>query len=1265
MGAGSGTPLPLAVKTMMEARLGHDWSQVRVHTGRRAAASAAELDAHAYTIGPHVVFGEGQFQPSTSAGQRLIGHELAHVAQQGFAHALNGGVAVTPGPTGLARKPIDPRVRLGQRVLSTEAKAAPFAAAASIASPGYTMDPANTLATSESLWGAQHGAYTRVRKILDELSFHPPANTTLYLASTAAASADGLTKLQVIANEEGWTIETLVVAGNGLEAEQKIEPQLEAPAAPPAGASPPPPGGAGGSVVKGIRVEPLAGGATKYTLAVGWSAEHAEWGTRATMAAVAGLSSYKDIDEQLKARGAWNPEKVGIAQFWHVGVGIVVEGRKITQVIAHGQVFQLASATPTPSAGVASGAATPGNADAISADIPEIPTRWLATPDSHDVIVVAHGDRAVLLPLSGLGYRLEVPAGAQSPTEGFFGVPTVGKEGLRLARVGAGIGMLLDAGGKPTILAPDAVAAIRRELDVTSIRSLTILHVHDDHVRNLTTFITSQGIRAENLRFPSAFEVPTLQIGRVIADLRTTTNAGLLALGYGRGAQTPFAVLQVPENVALVEHAWNEQAVRVETFGLGGALRRIVDRAAEGKSPRGEELDQASLLMRITHRETGVRALVLGDLRGRDIRALQQTMGAARFSELFEGVRILSGFQHHLGALNSDADREGLSLLLAEVSRHAGEITVVAQSQLAPYGRATYPFLNRSLAEALRQLGVDVAVATEMVGSTPGTIRVDAQGRVTTRGQGVTFTAGEASVTARRQRFQELAETIRVIEENQSVLRGTGGASVETTIGDMRAARQQLGERLGILPAAGAGKADGLIQRVLAGVGKKGAQANSSLTNQTDVDAQRQLVLQEHAGEAPFASPGFRDDVRHIEMQGPLLRSIQGGIAEMRRTGRVGSRLIEDLIELNPELAERLLRDARLPKKSRQALQRYFDGLKGAPSRGSRVVGGVLALVEIANLAAPVVANINASNKRKNIGKFAQIHDWWAAKSMSPEMEALHDGWGSAEVRVTDTASVAAMVNGTYTRDGDTVEADYLTLEKLPSDDASWDLFNLWAMTHIRNVQDYHTLIWRKPTPDARAIQFDGGKWKYRAGTIVSDTVGYSIDERWVEHPRLNTIMEAVLDQVATTTDTELSDAWKNREKWEPTPDTIGTGGYHNEPMLRRRRPLRRVRFGSDVGEDDREAYAVNGHRTVVEGDQWSLLGKEPVFYVVKHTGWESIDDKYALVVGADHATYRFLSRVRSVREEVESDGTTHVSVPRSDNPRGEVLIEKKFLVDF
>ena len=41
----------------------------------------------------------------------------------------------------------------------------------------------------------------------------------------------------------------------------------------------------------------------------------------------------------------------------------------------------------------------------------------------------------------------------------------------------------------------------------------------------------------------------------------------------------------------------------------------------------------------------------------------------------------------------------------------------------------------------------------------------------------------------------------------------------------------------------------------------------------------------------------------------------------------------------------------------------------------------------------PVVANINASNKRKNIGKFAQIHDWWAAKSMSPEMEALHDGW--------------------------------------------------------------------------------------------------------------------------------------------------------------------------------------------------------------------------------------------------------------------------------
>jgi outer membrane protein OmpA-like peptidoglycan-associated protein len=81
--AGSGRSLDSAFRQDMEQRFGHDFSQVRVHTGGAAEQSAQEVNAHAYTVGHNVVFGAGQFNPETHGGRRLIAHELTHVVQQG------------------------------------------------------------------------------------------------------------------------------------------------------------------------------------------------------------------------------------------------------------------------------------------------------------------------------------------------------------------------------------------------------------------------------------------------------------------------------------------------------------------------------------------------------------------------------------------------------------------------------------------------------------------------------------------------------------------------------------------------------------------------------------------------------------------------------------------------------------------------------------------------------------------------------------------------------------------------------------------------------------------------------------------------------------------------------------------------------------------------------------------------------------------------------------------------------------------------------
>ncbi|MGH7512923.1 MAG: DUF4157 domain-containing protein [Gemmatimonadales bacterium] len=80
--ASPGYPLDAASRAFMEPRFGHDFSRVRVHTGANAAESARAVGAHAYTVGHDIVFGAGQLVPGTTAGRRLLAHELTHVIQQ-------------------------------------------------------------------------------------------------------------------------------------------------------------------------------------------------------------------------------------------------------------------------------------------------------------------------------------------------------------------------------------------------------------------------------------------------------------------------------------------------------------------------------------------------------------------------------------------------------------------------------------------------------------------------------------------------------------------------------------------------------------------------------------------------------------------------------------------------------------------------------------------------------------------------------------------------------------------------------------------------------------------------------------------------------------------------------------------------------------------------------------------------------------------------------------------------------------------------------
>src|SRR4029453_18315588 len=61
--AGAGASLDEPVRTFLESRFAHDFSLVRVHTDRRAAAAADHLGARAVTAGEHVLFAPDAYRP--------------------------------------------------------------------------------------------------------------------------------------------------------------------------------------------------------------------------------------------------------------------------------------------------------------------------------------------------------------------------------------------------------------------------------------------------------------------------------------------------------------------------------------------------------------------------------------------------------------------------------------------------------------------------------------------------------------------------------------------------------------------------------------------------------------------------------------------------------------------------------------------------------------------------------------------------------------------------------------------------------------------------------------------------------------------------------------------------------------------------------------------------------------------------------------------------------------------------------------------------
>jgi hypothetical protein len=95
---GNGSPLPDELRADVEARFGTDFSAVRVHADGEAGKLNRDLRARAFTHGSDIYFGAGRYDPDSSAGRRLLAHELTHVVQQtgGRVKSAKSGQPVAP-----------------------------------------------------------------------------------------------------------------------------------------------------------------------------------------------------------------------------------------------------------------------------------------------------------------------------------------------------------------------------------------------------------------------------------------------------------------------------------------------------------------------------------------------------------------------------------------------------------------------------------------------------------------------------------------------------------------------------------------------------------------------------------------------------------------------------------------------------------------------------------------------------------------------------------------------------------------------------------------------------------------------------------------------------------------------------------------------------------------------------------------------------------------------------------------------------------------
>ena len=1331
--SGNGFSLDDDTKSFMEDRFQHDFSQVKIHDDSTAHQSSSAINALAYTHQNDIVFGAGQFNPSSAEGKKLLAHELTHVVQQGddikrevslpqaepisgrlildetatpadgqvqravFLTEITNGICTTV-DEGLAGTEFSsdncPFIRL---LISRLQRSSPLQIEQMIAL--YVPAAANALIASEYVPFilarvradvAEWIMTRRLPAIQEGMVEILGASLATILEETPSAAANAATET---ATTETATLQRKPASGQEpvQRSPQHILQRLgEGDVMDTQSRSRMERGfGTGFSDVRlhtDDKASSLAGDLNARAFAVGnhiafASGQH-QPGTLigdALMAhELAHVQQQRGADLNAKSESADNSSNLEteadtsavhvVARLWNKATGFFTNmsqeamprlktGLKLQSCGGSSREDRIAE-LDIPDAPVHEEVPVEPPPTVTPVATAEQPIEYLdlqnlefePVTDSNSILYILSGPRLYVLPASGI---VNVPLrvrGQTTPQRGpFFSMPAVGHAGLHLIQTGEGTGVLFDAGGtrqgQPQILLPASLQALRNRYGITNITGALLSHGHADHVSSLPLLIRTGQISASQVIVHAGLgNARSGPLARVWTELQSSS---FTSMGYGpswnptslqtiRTGSTTDPTLRTTLTIG---------TARFEIITLESALdahNRALLRGISGSSTA----DASSLLTRVTNSGASYDVTIVGDLRGRDLLRLHDSLGTTEFNRFFQNTRVLTGL-HHLGAVSTADDVRGLQRLMEAVGAGRYPITVVSQ---------TGDSMNSDLVRMLQQSGVRVITLPDLDPARLRTVVASSAGPV--RAQGASEFGAEPIVSAAQQRVAHMERAATLMESLGSLPIANYGQSGTGLAASLRLEISRITQLLS--------------QRVTDALSQLNA-ATRTTGFEERLQQNNTAITRLEGAEALLGSA----EVQRLSRLRTQADEIRTRLEVARRTGEYNLRLRSLIAEVGPETARELLIDpmgrpmsVRQQRRTRRAaeaaLTRQARTMRALTTRGSspmpaRARGAAWfgIAMELWNIVGPMVEEQMAESRRADqldFYRFLNSLIWWGEKGMSPPV--VGDTGGAP---ITDPAILSLSIQRRQyddlpreRRDQVHLPAEVLAATPLqrfyippPSQwgnqsvvgnnqmpqDTFWDLFSFWCSTHVISYEDFASEFIDPVNKPIRPLagQFGTRRWEMQWGSIGTD--GH-VTEQWEQSDRLSVIMNAAENRSRVSLNNSLATQWDSREAvGAPRYRGPSIGSASTSPQQSGTRPtnMGRVLRGSRLYTYFHGEYVEILHSRIDDANSFSFL----VFQN------DSPATGFVLLRAGDFDTYRSLRELLVWRQQ------SSIEIPR------------------